>query len=463
MRINVSAKTLRLSALALLLATPLLVTPAFAAPFAKKISFIQPDATRIELWAEGDEFYAVFETLDGYTVVFDQATRAYQYAKLSPDGTTLLASGVQVGKGNPAAMGLAKHVRIKPEAVKKQAMARFNQWDQGMEVSKRWRELKAARRQAELAAAGGPLMAPPGNTTTGAKAGLCLLIDFDDDPATISKEEITSFCNGDSYTGFGNNGSVKKYFLDNSNSSLTYTNVVTVYIRIPNSLHPKSYYNDTSKDCGTQARLLIADAIAIMKALPNYTTEILPTFSTLTVDGSNRVVACNVFYAGDNGGVWAMGLWPHSWMLASPVELSAGGMKVYKYQMSNIGDSLELGTFCHENGHMLCGFPDIYDYDYDSIGGAGLFCLMDYGGYGTNPVQTCAYLKNAAGWATVTDLTSASNLAATVIAAPTAGYNQFYRYRKPGVSTEYMLVENRQRVGRDTGLPASGIAVWHID
>ena len=44
----------------------------------------------------------------------------------------------------------------------------------------------------------------------------------------------------------------------------------------------------------------------------------------------------------------------------------AGGKKVYKYQITNIGSSLALGTFCHENGHMLCGFPDIYDYGYDS-------------------------------------------------------------------------------------------------
>ncbi|MEI7900689.1 MAG: choice-of-anchor J domain-containing protein, partial [bacterium] len=32
-----------------------------------------------------------------------------------------------------------------------------------------------------------------------------------------------------------------------------------------------------------------------------------------------------------------------------------------------------------------------------------------------------------------------------------------------GVPTEYYLVENRQKSGRDANLPASGIAVWHID
>ena len=49
---------------------------------------------------------------------------------------------------------------------------------------------------------------------------------FDDDPATIPQADIVDFCNGDSYTGYGNNGSVKKYFRDNSNGTLTYSNVV---------------------------------------------------------------------------------------------------------------------------------------------------------------------------------------------------------------------------------------------
>ena len=444
-------------------------TSVIAAPFAKKIPFTQPDGTKIELWGEGDEFYAVFETLDGYTVVFDPQTKAYHYAQRSADGNDLISAGVEVDKRDSAALGLARHVRIKPEAVKKRAFERFQRWDQAMQVSTRWKAMKGERRQAELAVEGqggssGSQPSPPSSTTTGTKVGLCLLIDFSDDPATIPQANIVNFCNGDNYTDYGNNGSVKKYYLDNSNNLLTYTNVVTIYIRAP---QPKTYYNDTSKDCGEQGRLLIANAIAVMKALPNYNTEILPTFGALTVDGGNNVVAFNVFYAGDNGGVWAKGLWPHSGSLASPLELSAGGKKVYHYQISNISNSLEIGTFCHENGHMLCGFPDIYDYGYDSWGGAGFFCLMDYGCYGgtngSNPVQICAYLKRAAGWANIIDLNSTSNLTATVTAAPTAGYNNYYRYRKPGVSTEYFLVENRQQTGHDASIPAAGVAVWHID
>ena len=117
------------------------------------------------------------------------------------------------------------------------------------------------------------------------------------------------------------------------------------------------------------------------------------------------------------------------------------------YQITNIGAYPTLGTFSHENGHMLCGFPDLYDYNYDSIGGAGVFSLMGSGGSGTNPRQVDAYLKLAAGWATAIDITSSSSLTGTLVAAPNSGYNTFYRYRKPGVTTEYFLLENRRKQG----------------
>lgn len=458
-----------------------------AAPFAEKMEFMQPDGSLIELWGEGDEYHAVFETLDGYTVVFDPNTRSYHYASLNADSSDLVTTGVQVHTSTGAALGLSQHLRIKPEAVRQKASARRKQLDPDDEMGRRWRELKASQPAAEAAAqwfkSGLPLdtplpdgawtkdgkampKAPPSTTTVGTKVGLCLLIDFDDDPATIARANIVDLCNSTNYTGYGNFGSVRQYFRDVSDGLLTYTNIVTVYIRIPNSLHHKSYYNDTTKDAGAQARIMINDAINIMKALPNYNSEILPTFSALSVDGANQVLACNVFYAGGNGGVWSKGLWPHSWWLSSAKELSAGGKKVYKYQVTNIGSSLRVGTFCHENGHMLCGFPDVYDYGYDSIGGAGNFCLMASGDHLNDkktPAQVCAYLKRAAGWTVTSELGSSSSLFATLTATSGSRFNHFYRYQKPGTTTEYYMIENRNATGWDAYLPASGIAVWHVD
>jgi len=436
-----------------------------AAPFARTIDFTQPNGVAVKLNGWGDEFYAVFEDPNGYTVTYVPERRAYYYAAVSADGSTLEPTTLMVGAGDPASLGLATHVRLPQASVRAQVKERYQKWDEQMAVSTRWEAIKSERRAYEALQADGPIaLSPPSHTTTGVKVGLCLLIDFSDDEATISREKIEDFCNGDNYTDFGNNGSVKQYYLDNSNNLLTYTNVVTIYVRVP---HPKSYYNDTSQDSGVNANYLIKDALDVLKALPNYESEILPSFASLTVDNSNYVVAFNVFYAGGNGDTWAYGLWPHSWSLYTVGEqaLSDSGPILYKYQISNIGDSLEIATFCHENGHMLCGYPDLYDYDYDSVGGAGRFCLMAYGSnYGNNPPQICAYLKRASGRTETVDVDDTMSFQAELVSTVGAdGFNRVYRYAKPGTSTEYYLFETRQKAGRDATLPCSGIAIWHID
>lgn len=435
-----------------------------AAPFEKTIRFTQPDGQQIELWGKGDEFHAVFEH-DGYTVVFDAGRKTYTYAKLSADGKQLLPTRLDVGTADPRASGLPQHLRISAEADRAAMQARFERWDAGMQVSRRWAQRKTQLQTLRAAKAAGSVeLSPPSFTTTGTKVGLCLLIDFSDDPATIPQADIVDFCNADDFTGYGNNGSVKQYFLDNSKNQLTYTNVVTAYIRMA---LPKSHYNDTGADAGVQANELIKDALDILKASPNYETEILPTFSSLTVDDDNQIMACNVFYAGGNGGVWANGLWPHSWALymVGPQDLEPGGMSVFRYQITNIGNTLQIGTFCHENGHMLCGYPDLYDYDYDSVGGAGNFCLMGYGGGDDrNPVQVCAYLKYASGWATTVEVTKRDAIFASVSSElGEEEFNKFYRFEKPGSPTEYYLFENRQQSGRDANIPGAGVAIWHVD
>ena len=135
----------------------------------------------------------------------------------------------------------------------------------------------------------------------------------------------------------------------------------------------------------------------------------------------------------------------------------ADGVCTQRYQITNIGGGLTLGTFCHENGHMLMGWPDLYDYDGDSAG-VGQFCLMCNSGPGTNPVEPNGYLKMRAGWADVTVPSSSQN----GLSADVDG-NVVYRFNHPTASNEYYLIENRQKTGRDTSIPDHGLAIWHVD
>lgn len=435
-----------------------------AAPFNRDFSFKQPDGTQVTLHGKGDEFQSHFETMDGFTVVFDPALRAYCYAALSSDGATLVSTGLPAHQ--PSGNAVARHLRPAAESARRQYQFRRRQWETTLGLAAQ--PTAAVRTPASAGPASAPTKdyydIPTPHVTTGTRVGLCLLIDFEDDPATVPQADIVEFCNGDDYHGFGNGGSVKQYFLDNSNNQLHYTNIVTVYLRIPNTLHPKSYYNDPLIHCQQNANRLIPDALETLKRLPNYFTEILPAFNALTVDASNHVVACNVFYAGDNGGVWDYGLWPHAWVLSVAGEQDLGnGMKIYPYQISNIGDWLGLFTFCHESGHLLCGLPDFYDYESDSVGGAGAFCLMGDWLNDLYPPQLCALAKTWAGWAELVELDKFTIQTATVAAPKGQNFNRFYRFGKPGVPTEYYLIENRQRLGWDVALPGRGVTIWHVD
>ena len=101
----------------------LMTLSVLAAPFRDKIiTFKQPDGTTVQLIGSGDEFYAVFETLDGYTVVFDPARKAYCFAQLGSDGQ-LVSSGVQVQVGPAAAPGVPLHLRAAPAIRQQQNLA----------------------------------------------------------------------------------------------------------------------------------------------------------------------------------------------------------------------------------------------------------------------------------------------------------------------------------------------------
>ncbi|MDJ0782107.1 MAG: M6 family metalloprotease domain-containing protein [Desulfosarcinaceae bacterium] len=413
------------------------------APFLnEEFTFTNPDGSTIRVRGTGNQHYAVFETLDGYTITEDPQSGFFHYADLSEDKQDLVSSGASVDQIDPATLGLRPHLRIRREAAKRKALSapmlqrKRSQWELRREAKKQRRTLRS------ITAA--PDAMPRADVTTGNYKGLCLLIEFPDVAPTISRQEVEDFCNKPGYTGFGNNGSVRDYFQDNSRGRLTYTNQVTAYFT---AAHNRSYYSDPSQPYGKRARELIREALNHLKA-QGY------NFSQLTSDANGYIYALNVFYVGPTVNNWAKGLWPHASSLGTPFD-AGGGKKFNDYQITNMGSELTLRTFCHENGHMICDFPDLYDYGGESAG-VGHFCLMCYGGSNKNPVQVCAYLKNEAGWTSkLTTLTP--GITVTLNAAD----NDFCIY--PKSASEYFIIENRQKSARDTFLPDAGLAIWHVD
>src|SRR5439155_4232273 len=301
----------------------------------------------------------------------------------------------------------------------------------------RWQERhdmhKAALRAG--AAALGIAWAPTARQTVGNYVGLCILIQFPDVPGTITQDDVEAFCNTSGYSKFGNHGSVYDYYSDNSAGKLNYTTVVAPYYT---AQYPRSYYTNRLIPFGERARDLIKEALAYHLARGF-------NFANLSVDGQSAVYATNVFYAGSLVNNWSEGLWPHASRLAAPYPLVAG-KDVVDYQITNMDTALTLGTYCHENGHMLCDFPDLYLYANQSAG-VGDYCLMCLGGNQNplNPAQISAYLKFRAGWAN-----PAIALSNGQVATLSAGKNQFFIHEKN--ATEYFIIENRHRSGRDADL-----------
>ena len=463
----------------------------------KTAQFTQPDGTVLNLIFHGSELYARTTTTDGYTVIFDPKTKAYYYAQLNDDASDFVSSKKLAGKTNPKSLGLAKGLQLNPKARAKKIQKKREKMEAVLKERERWDSLKKARKnyhnfkknvekkkkagkkgfalplgtifpdsqipdadQLETnqtsADENGPSQSPPSFTLTSDVVGLTILVDFSDDPGTaVTREEIDDWANKPNYTGFSNAGSVYDYFFTQSNGRLRYSNNVTYYVRVP---RPRTYYDDTSKDAGLQGRLLLNDALDVLIA-DGY------DFSPLTTKSGGRIRACNVFFAGNTSGVWSQGLWPHRWVL-SPQKEVAPGMYVYDYQITNIGSSgnLSLGTFIHENGHMLLGYPDFYSYDGNAAR-ISTYSVMAASG-GRHPSSLDSYMKEASGWMDVVDLNSSSHQRCSV----QVDNNLVYRYRNPSNPSDYFMWEVRDNTGWEgprggstlSVNPTSGLVTWHI-
>lgn len=190
-------------------------------------------------------------------------------------------------------------------------------------------------------------------------------------------------------------------------------------------------------------------------------------FSQFDSQGRGIVDSVCIMYAGRTE--YKGDLWPHNWVHRQAYD----GMRTELYTVTSMGrspDDLSIGTYCHESGHLLCRWPDLYDYgtaeregdDFTSAG-MGTYCVMGAGnhlGDGRTPSPVCVYLRRLVGWCGQdVDIAGADNYV-----AKHGDYDTALIYQHPErADTEYFLVENRSRDDFDVNLTASGLAVYHCD
>jgi len=267
---------------------------------------------------------------------------------------------------------------------------------------------------------------------SGVVLGLTILVDFSDQAGAYSKAEIDAWLNTKGYQRFGLTGSIRDYYLKQSNGAVDYQNEVHGFYRAKKA---KSYYQ--GGDAYERADELWAEVTAALDAEIDY--------SKFDNDHDGKTEAISLLYAGDEG-TFGKGLWPH----ASASNDQRDGVRLNRYMMTAMDDQPTNYVFAHESGHMLFGWPDLY--------GVGDYSIMANRGANTNPVGVDDVLRADQGWVELVDIQSTTN--ARYEATPNG---VVYRYLNPARPTEYFLWSNVQNVGEWQSLAGGGLLVWHFD
>ena len=170
-------------------------------------------------------------------------------------------------------------------------------------------------------------------------------------------------------------------------------------------------------------------------------------------DGNGFVDAFVVIHAGAGGEATGNpgDIWSHKWVL--PSTYSTDSTQIFAYL--TIPEDARIGVCAHELGHLLFGFPDLYDTDGSSEG-VGNWCLMGGGSWNGNgdvPAHPSAWCKIQQGWASAVNVTSTGTMTFTDIKSSKIAHRL---WRNGQTGSEYFLAENRQRTGYDSMLPGGG-------
>jgi len=248
-------------------------------------------------------------------------------------------------------------------------------------------------------------------------------------------------------------GSVREYFTEASHGLLTLSGEVVGPYRLPRTLAAYAGGKAGTDNPEPNARTMARDAAQLANPAVN--------FAPYDNDRNGYVDAFIVVHAGR--GAEETGnenhIWSHKWVLTGG-PLNADGTRIFGYL--TIPEDSKIGVCAHELGHLLFGWPDLYDTDGSSEG-LGNWCLMGGGSWNGNgdiPSHPSAWCKVNQGWVSVVNRTTNG---AVTIKDVKSDYKVHRLWRNGSPGREYFLLENRQRTLYDRKLPGEGLLVFHVD
>ncbi|HEV2124305.1 MAG TPA: hypothetical protein VGW38_16230, partial [Chloroflexota bacterium] len=196
-----------------------------SAIFGETLSFGQENGPDIRLVVIGDEFYARYETLDGYTVVYDVDLGLFCYATLR-DGR-FVSTGVPTT--SPPPEGVRRHLQESEEVRHEQYEAK--------------RRLMRPPDEARVFADTFRTLGPNEGLLNGRRVnrgtvrGLTILVEFQDERSSVTQADVEEMLNGEGYTRNGNYCSIREYFHLMSSGKLDYRNDVVGPFRLSRNRH----------------------------------------------------------------------------------------------------------------------------------------------------------------------------------------------------------------------------------
>lgn len=415
----------------------------------------QPDGSKLTVVLHGDEFFNYQTTLDGYTVVKNEAG-FYTYARL--DGTRMVASNyVAHDEANRTALDFAALAGL-PKGLKSPAMVQ------------RGKQL-LNKRNALLRGVG-----HGGHMDYDKFRGLIILINYTDRnfndyvPSNYTPVDFyEAMVNSHDYQGFtlpfGTKidamGSVRDFYYDNSFHQFDPHFDILGPVDVPFAC--------------TDAHQFKCDSI-FFAALEALDDEV--DFSQYDTDEDGTADMVFFLVAGHGSDVTANDrnyLWPHmNNFVESPV-LDGVNFSLYACSTNMTGEEDEyrinynnvagIGTFCHEFSHVL-GLPDLYDTDSEGSGGINrqhpmTWSIMASGfrsNNGRNPAGYSLYERYALGFAQPTLIEGEGTISVPALEKSNMGYRM-----NTANDGEFFLIENRQRIKWDKNLAGPGMLIFRVD
>ena len=298
-----------------------------------------------------------------------------------------------------------------------------------------------------------------------------VLVEFADLKFSVAEDGegtnrfFDKFCNGtldgNLYKGAGSYGSVRDYFVQQSDSLFLPEFVVVGPVTLPSGY---AYYGkDNGKVHDVNINVFVSQAI--LKA-----QEQFQDWTQFDNDRDGVVDMVYFIYAGEgeNGCDDENTIWPHGVV----EERTIAGVRFGAYSCCNeLYDGIVdgVGVMCHELGHAL-GLPDFYDtegleygLDYWDLMDSGCYCGGAY-----HPCGFSSYEKEFMGWQKLVELKRDEEVFLTLTPISTGGTG--YKIKNPENEYEYYILENRQNIGWDELIGRGtatqkrhGLLVSHVD